>query len=333
MKILIAIAGMTLGASVASAQGKPTVLKFAGWAPPQINVNIVSQRWAKQVEAASGGTVKIKFFWNSIANARTVYDVVRTGVADIGWILQPLVRGKFKKSGVVALPFLVRNSTEGSIALWKLYADGLISGEYDQVKPLGIAALPPSMIHSRQPITKLADMVGKKFRIAGRVNAQIIGVLKAGGVQMSIRGVYQALSKGVISGSLSPWLGFTAFKHQEVTTHHVEVPMGAIAGMTAMNNKTWSALPAKAKAAFAKYSFAKLSRDYGEICDKDAAFNRGKVAGLKKHKILSFSPADIATMKKRFEPITAAWVKSTPDGAKILAAMTAELTKHRGMKK
>ena len=134
-------AGLVLAASAASAQNKPMVLKFAGWAPPQINVNVVSQRWAKQVEAASGGTVKIQFFWNSIANARTVYDVVRTGVADIGWILQPLVRGKFRKTSVVALPFLVRNSTEGSVALWNLYSKGLISGEYDQVKPLGIAAL------------------------------------------------------------------------------------------------------------------------------------------------------------------------------------------------
>ncbi|MDH3235213.1 MAG: TRAP transporter substrate-binding protein [Alphaproteobacteria bacterium] len=330
---LAVAAGLVLAASAASAQDKPMVLKFAGWAPPQINVNIVSQRWAKQVEAASGGTVKIQFFWNSIANARTVYDVVRTGVADIGWILQPLVRGKFRKTSVVALPFLVRNSTEGSVALWNLYSKGLISGEYDQVKPLGIAALPPSIIHSRRPVARLADVEGMKFRIAGRVNAQMISTLKATGVQMAITGVYQAMSKGVINGSISPWLGFTAFKHQEVTTHHVEVPMGAIAGMTAMNNQTWARLPAKAKAAFTKYSFAKLSRDYGEICDKDVAFNRGKVAGLKGHKIVSFSKAEIASMKSRFKPIEAAWVKSTPGGAKILGAMNEELAKFRAMKK
>ncbi|HUT48959.1 MAG TPA: TRAP transporter substrate-binding protein [Alphaproteobacteria bacterium] len=330
---LAVAACLAMVTTAASAQDKPIVLKFAGWAPPQINVNIVSQRWAKEVEAASGGTVKIQFFWNSIANARTVYDVVRTGVADIGWILQPLVRGKFRKTSVVALPFLVRNSSEGSVALWNLYSKGLIAGEYDQVKPLGIAALPPSIIHSRKPIARLADVQGMKFRIAGRVNAQMISTLKATGVQMAITGVYQAMSKGVINGSISPWLGFTAFKHQEVTTHHVDVPMGAIAGMTAMNNQTWARLPAKAKAAFTKVSFAKLSRDYGEICDKDVAFNRGKVAGLKGHKILNFSKAEIQTMQARFKPIEAAWVKSTPDGAKILGAMNQELAKIRAMKK
>ena len=332
-KIALGVFAGVLAAGAASAQTKPMVLKFAGWAPPQINVNIVSQQWAKQVEAASGGTVKIQFFWNSIANARTVYDVVRTGVADIGWMLQPLVRGKFRKSGVVALPFLVRNSTEGSVALWNLYASGLISSEYDQVKPLGIAALPPSIIHSRKPIMRVADMAGKKFRIAGRVNAQIIGVLNAGGVQLPITRVYQNLSKGVLDGSLNAWLGFTAFKLHEVTTHHVEVPMGAIAGMTAMNNNTWNKLPAKAKAAFTKYSFAALSRAYGEICDKDVAFNRAKVAKIKSHKILSFPQADIDAMQQKFKAIEASWVKSTPDGAKILAAMKAELAKFRATKK
>ncbi len=329
---ILAVAG-ALTAGATAAQSKPMVLKFAGWAPPQINVNIVAQRWAKQVEAASGGTVQIKFFWNSIANARTVYDVVRNGVADIGWILQPLVRGKFKKTGVVALPFLVRNSTEGSIALWNLYASGLISSEYDQVKPLGIAALPPSIIHSNKPIMRVSDIAGKKFRIAGRVNAQIIGSLKASGVQLPITRVYQNLSKGVIQGSLSPWLGFTAFKHQEVTNHHVEVPMGAIAGMIAMNNATWKRLPAKAKAAFTQNSFAKLSRALGEICDKDVAYNRAKVAALKGHKIMSFSKAEISALQTRFKPIEASWVKSTPNGGKILAAIKAELAKVRAIKK
>lgn len=329
--ILGAAGALLLGAT--AVQAKPVMLKFAGWAPPQINVNIVSQQWAKQVEASSGGTVKIQFFWNSIANARTVYDVVRTGVADIGWMLQPLVRGKFKKTGVVALPFLVRNSTEGSVALWNLYAGGLVSSEYDQVKPMGIAALPPSLIHSRKPIARVADLAGMKFRIAGRVNAQIVGSLKAGGVQLPITRVYQTLSKGVIDGSLSPWLGFTAFKHHEVTSHHVEVPMGAIAGMTAMNNDTWNKLPAQAKAAFTKHSFAALSRAYGEICDKDVAYNRGKVAAAKGHKILTFPEADIQAMKQKFKAIEASWVKSTPDGDKILAAMKTELAKIRTMKK
>ena len=117
--LIIGVAIAAIVPAAALAQSKPITLKFAGWAPPQVNVNLVSQQWARDVEKASGGMVKVKFYWNSIANVRTVYDVVRNGVADVGWILQPLVRGKFKKTGVVGLPFLVNNSTEGSVALWR----------------------------------------------------------------------------------------------------------------------------------------------------------------------------------------------------------------------
>lgn len=325
----ILVAAGVLATTASQAQGKPIELKFAGWAPPQINVNIVSQQWAKDVEKATGGAVKIKFYWNSIANVRTVYDVVRTGVADIGWMLQPLVRGKFKKSGVVALPFLINNSTEGSVALWRLYERGLINDEYDQVKPMAIATLPPSIIHSKPKLTTLADIQGKKFRIAGRVNAQIMRLLKGTGVQMGITGVYQAINKGVIDASLSPWLGFTAFKHDEVTRYHMEVPMGAIAGMTSMNLKTWASLPANAKAAIEKVSYAPLALAYGKMNDKDVAYNRGKVAAQKGQVIGTFSASDIAKMKAILAPIETTWAKATPNGAKILAAMKEELAKAR----
>lgn len=330
VKVLqVSVVPLALVASGAMAQSKPIVLKFAGWAPPQVNVNIVSQQWAKNVEKASGGAVTVKFYWNSIANVRTVYDVVRTGVADVGWILQPLVRGKFKKSGVVGLPFMVNNSTEGSIAIWSLYESGLIKEEYDQVKPLAVVTLPPSIIHSKEKLTTLADIKGKKFRIAGRANAQTIAILQGTGVQMGITDVYQAISKGVIDGSLSPWLGFTAFKHQEVTRYHMEVPMGAIAGMTSINMKTWDSLPAAAKAAIEKVSYAPLVKAYGEINDKDVAYNRGKVAALKGHVIGTFSDADLAKMKEMVKPVEADWIKSTPNGAAIVAAMKEELAKIR----
>ena len=108
---------------------------------------------------------------------------------------------------------------------------------------------------------------------------------------------------------------------------------GSLGVLQAEKAKSTDAKPAKAKAAFTKYSFAALSRAYGEICDKDVAYNRGKVAKTKGHKILSFPQADIEAMQEKFKGIEASWVKSTPDGAKILAAMKAELAKVRAMKK
>jgi TRAP-type C4-dicarboxylate transport system substrate-binding protein len=323
---------LLLAAAAAPAAAQTVTLKFASWAPPNVNVNLASRAWAEAVEKDSGGAVKIEFFWETLANARTVYDVVNNGVADIGWILQPLVPGKFPRTSVVELPFLVGNSSEGSVALWRIYEKGLIKEEYDQVRPVGLAVLPPSVLHAKGPIPDVKSLAGKKFRIAGRVNAQMIATLKATGVQMPITGVYEAVSKGVLDGSLSPWIGYTAFKHEEVMKHHVDVPLGAIGGMMGMNNRTWASLPDKVKAAMEKHSGAVLSAAYGKYCDEDVTFNKEKVRSTPGHSITKFSDAEIADLEKQFEPITAAWVSATPNGAAVLKAFKEELAAIRGKK-
>jgi TRAP-type C4-dicarboxylate transport system substrate-binding protein len=318
--------------AAAPAAAQTVTLKFASWAPPNVNVNLASRAWAAAVEKDSGGAVKIEFYWETLANARTVYDAVNNGVADIGWILQPLVPGKFPRTSVVELPFLITNSTEGSVALWRLYEKGLIKEEYDQVRPIGLAALPPSVLHSKSPIPTVKSLAGLKFRIAGRVNAQMISSLNATGVQMAITSVYEAVSKGVLDGSLSPWLAFTSFKHHEVMKYHVTVPLGAVAGMMGMNNRTWESLPANVKAAMEKHSGAVLSASYGKYCDDDMKATIEEVRALPGHTIGKFTDEEIAGLEKLFEPIVAGWAKSTPNGEAVLKIFREELADIRAKK-
>jgi TRAP-type C4-dicarboxylate transport system substrate-binding protein len=325
MKTITAVAAVAVMLAAGSAHAQSVTLKFAGWAPPNLNVNVVSQEWAKNVERESNGEVKIEFFWETLANARTAYDAVKNGVADVSWILQPLVTGKFPRSGVVDLPFLVETSAEGSALMWRLYQKGLIAEEYDEVKPMAIASLPPSMLHSRDPITTVAQMEGKKYRIAGRISAQMATAVGGSGVQLAITQVYEALSRGVIDASFSPWIGFLGFKHEEVTKHHLEVPLGAIGAMNAMNRRTWDRLSPKAKAAIEKVSYETLSRAYGRVNDEDVKNNREKVASLPGHTVTKLAPAERKLLEEKFAPITAEWIRSTPNGAAIFAAAQAEL--------
>jgi len=318
--------------AAAPAATQTVTLKFASWAPPNVNVNLANRAWAAAVEKDSGGAVKIEFYWETLANARTVYDAVNNGVADIGWILQPLVPGKFPRTSVAELPFFVTNSTEGSVALWRLYERGLIKEEYDQVRPIGLAALPPSVLHSKSPISTVKSLAGLKFRIAGRVNAQMMTSLKATGVQMPITSVYEAVSKGVLDGSLSPWLAFTSFKHHEVMKYHITVPLGAVGGMMGMNNRTWESLPDKVKQAMEKHSGAALSASYGKYCDDDMKATIEEVRALPGQTITTFSDAEIAELMKQFEPITAEWVKATPNGAAVLKAFGEEIAAIRAKK-
>src|SRR6185503_19563042 len=78
---------------------QPTELRFASPAPP---VSLVTQgfaAWAKEVEAASGGTISVRVMAGpSLATFENVYDRVLKGVADLGWGTSNDVGGQFKKT-------------------------------------------------------------------------------------------------------------------------------------------------------------------------------------------------------------------------------------------
>jgi hypothetical protein len=53
------------------------------------------------------------------------------------------------------------------------------------------------------------------------------------------------------------------------------------------------------------------------------------VAGMKDHMIIGLDEAETARWKARMQPVVDEWVRSTPDGTRILAAFREELTKFR----
>ena len=88
-------------------------------------------------------------------------------------------------------------------------------------------------------------------------------------------------------------------------------------------------MPAKAKAAVDKYAGEPFSRRLGVDLDRT---NRESIETYKKTKgqePYELPPAEVAKWKKVLEPVTANWVKATPDGAHVLAAFRAEVKKIR----
>jgi hypothetical protein len=55
------------------------------------------------------------------------------GVADIGWTLNALTRGRFKQRDVAALPFETKDSYEPATALWKIFEKGVTAKDFAQV--------------------------------------------------------------------------------------------------------------------------------------------------------------------------------------------------------
>ncbi|MEO7403576.1 MAG: TRAP transporter substrate-binding protein DctP, partial [Burkholderiales bacterium] len=246
-------------------------LKFAAWGPPQAPMNKATAEWAEMVNKEGAGIIKVTVFWNTLGNAQTVYDNIKNGVADAGWVLQPLVPGKFPKTSVVELPGLFKSSEEASLALWRLYESGFLKDEYDEVKPLAIVPMTGNRIHTRTPIGDVSALSGKKYRVAGKTLGDVVAAFGGTGIQMAWTDIHQSLEKGVIQGTLSPWNDFVPAKFPEVTKFHLDHDFGMIAGLVAMNKKSYDALPANAKAIVDKTSGVALTTWLSREADRNMA--------------------------------------------------------------
>jgi TRAP-type C4-dicarboxylate transport system substrate-binding protein len=212
--------------------------------------------------------------------------------------------------------------------LWRVYKSGLFNAEYDTVQPLYMITFPPSGVHyAKQPKT-FDDLKGLKLATGAKVGADTIERLGGTPLSMITSDYYTAVQRGMVDAVLVQWTAFQPFKLQDVTFYHLETKLGGTTGMVFMAKKKYDALPAAVKKILDDNSGEAESRVYGKFWDD--VDNEGremvKALGDKQH-IVQQSPETAAKWRKAVEPVVDDFVKSTPDGAKVLAAFRAESAK------
>jgi TRAP-type C4-dicarboxylate transport system substrate-binding protein len=313
---------LALAAASLPVAAEPIVLKFNSPAPPPSFLHAGAfNPWAKAVTEASGGTLKVEMYYGgTLGGFGVTYDRVLDGVADIGFILTALAKGKFRQQDVAALPFESKTSLAAATALWKIYEKGITAGEFDAVKPLGIWTFPNSAVNSRNPVKNLDDLKGKKVTVSNPIAGRTVVALGAAPVAMPPSDVYQALSRGLADMALMPFTGVATFKIDDVAKHHVDVALGADSAVVFMNRRKWDALPAKAKAAIDRHSYLSFSRTLGRAADAEWSRSRGSLKDVSE-----LSETEEARWKKLVAPVAEQWAKETPNGAKVLEAFRAEV--------
>ena len=148
-------------------------------------------------------------------------------------------------------------------------------------------------------------------------------------VTMTPPQVYQSISRGLIQGTMIAWTAVYPFKLDEVTSYHLEVPLGGSTAFMFMNQKSYDRLPAKARAAIDRYSGEAYSTRLGKATMRMNAAGRARVKKMPGHTVAKASPAEVARWRKRLAPLTGQWLKRTPGGAAVLEAFRAEVAKVR----
>jgi len=321
-KFLIAssiIFSVGIGEAVAAA----TTIKIVCFLPPRsVSVSKVFIPWMKSVEAASEGEIKFQGYWGGSLgrNPFKQYDLMKGGIADIIYVLPNYTPGQFPDFSIFELPYQINSGEEGSVAIWRMHQKGLLRGLH-QGHVIGFFSTEPNIFHSSKPVRSLSDIKGLKIRGAGPVYGSYIKHLGGVPIGMPVTQLTEALSRGVVDGTLLGWGGALIFRIHNVTNFHYQAPLGISPFFVSMNMKKWNALSAKSKAAITKYGGEYMSRLGGKAFDDFGKKGFKIISKAGKRTITKATPADLVKQAADAKGVHQAWIKSKKDGAKKYAAL------------
>jgi TRAP-type C4-dicarboxylate transport system substrate-binding protein len=313
------IAALALGCGTQVVSAQESRLIFTSLSPGGSPNSVFFNAWAKKVSDQSGGTLKIEVRDGvSLATFGNAYDRVMNDVIQIGWVQPAFVAGKFPLAEITNLPFMTDNDVSCSLALSRYYKSAVMEAELKDVVPIWASCLAQTGLHFSKPLRSDTDLANLKLRVAGKVPSQIIERMGGTPVSMTAEAIYESLQRGTIDGTVTSWAAFEPYKLHEVTTYHVEVPIGSTPSMFMMSRKKYDSLPAAARKALADNTGEAAVLEAAKHFAAQAQRSREKVAQLSNHKIAALTPAQLAVWRDKLTPITSEWAKERPGADKAV---------------
>jgi TRAP-type C4-dicarboxylate transport system substrate-binding protein len=325
-----ALASLVVAATPSGAQ--QTTLIFATANPANSHLTVqVMRPWAERINEQGKGMVKIEVRDGlALANLTNAYDRVINDVVQIAWTLPGYVAGKFPRTQVTSLPFVSGNGEYGSVAMARLYQEGVLAAEYDEIVPLMLSQISHTGVQTAKPLKSLDDLSGVKLITTSRTQADTMARLGATPLSIPLTDMYEAIQRGTADGAAVGWTAFQPFKLAEVTHYHVDAELGASMGMVFMARKKYAALPEEVRRIIDANSGEAASRRFGQFWDRVGAATRDQVKAMSGHTVVAPSAAQTEAWRQKTAPVIDGWIKATPDGEKILSVFRATLAKVKG---
>lgn len=337
---MIGAAALTAVSTIAiqgAAMAQEVTLRMHQFLPAQSVVpKYILDVWAKKVEAESGGKIKIEQYPSMQLGGKPpeLIDQVIDGVADIIWTVSGYTPGRFPRSEVFELPFMMTNAEATSRAAWELAEAKMLNDDFKDFKVIGLWVHGPGIIHSKTPITDVADLNGVKLRAPTRVTTNLFKSLGATPIGMPVPAVPEALSKGVIDATAIPWEVTSSLKTSELVSNHTEFGDASLYTMTfifAMNKQRYEGLSDELKAVIDANSGLEFSANAGRIQQEFDAPPR-KDALERGNNVIELTPEQVAQWQAASQATIDEWVQEMDakglDGAELLNEAKGLIAKH-----
>ncbi|TYC54117.1 TRAP transporter substrate-binding protein [Rhodobacterales bacterium] len=309
----VALAVLPLAGMATPALAADVTLRLHQMLPAQASVpkNILVP-WMEKIEEESDGRIEFQHYPAMQLGGKPpeLVDQAIDGVADIIWTLPGYTPGRFPRTEVFELPFIMTNAEAVSRAFWQLGEETMLGADFKDMKVLGLWVHGPGLIHSKEPIESLDDLNGVKLRAPTRVTNGMFSSLGATPIGMPVPAVPEALSKGVIDATVVPWEVTGALKINELVDNHTDFGDEALYTATfilGMNKDSYESLPDDLKAIIDKNSGLALSAFAGAQMQRDDAPPRDD-AIAEGANIIELSPEEISRWKEASAPTIEKWI-------------------------
>lgn len=239
--------------------------------------------WAREVEAASNGALKITIPASSLAPPAKQYDIVQDGVADLSVAPLAFKRKKLGLDMLAALPLISSTAKGASVAAWETHREHIAAaGQWKDFVPLTLFTLgAPAILSNAGPITSTDQLKGFKVLAVGKDKISTWKNLGATPVGGSGQKPFEIVSSGVADGATNP-LGTAATQGLLDATKHVTLVPGGMGGRATfaifISRDRFEGLSEEAQNALTSTSGSTLAAKIGGIMDKIDG------SGLKKFK-------------------------------------------------
>ena len=213
----------------------------------------LAQGLARIINEATDGQITVTSYpGETLLTAAEIYDGVCTGVADIGISCFAYTRGRFPLVEVFELPVVIYNNSKvASKVAWEGIKE-LNPAEVQDTKLLMVITTGPGDLFTRTPVKTLEDIQGMEIRATG-LSAKTLEKLGAVPVAMPQSDTYEAMSKGVVQGNLSPQETLEGWRHAEVCDYVTLTPfLYNTLFFTTINLDVWNSIPAHLQTAIEK---------------------------------------------------------------------------------
>ncbi len=295
---------LTTSVQPASSQIK---MVFETFLPPSAADTKVDQAYFKGLEEATGGQVKTELKLSaSMGNPTQTLDRVLSGVSDTGNVLPGYIPGVFPSLELFLFP--IDSSKHETVVRAMLAAKkkGWFDKDFANVIPLALSGPCEYVLFSKDKMTKVDQLKGKKLRAAGEVWSAASKAVGAVGVTMQTAEVYGAFTAGILNGAWWVWNAVSDYSLHEVTSYALPVNITCYVHLRTMNKNIWNKLPQSGKdyvsSKFEEYSLS-LARAY----DNDVSMNQKKFLSLPKNQMTAWDPGEIDKFGQALVPVWELW--------------------------